>query len=112
MAGKIKATTVQQRPLMPRPTAKESFEASKPTEHTPFTRFIVDRLNGPSKDEFALLFAAQMKFDKDALVFDLADTLPWLGITYIDSAAKLLNIHFTENNKKAPQKSEYGIGFP
>lgn len=84
MAGKIKATTVQQRPVsppLPQQTARKDGGVSKPTDHTPFTRFIVDRLNGPSKDSFALLFAPQMKFDKDAQVFDLADTLPWLGIT-------------------------------
>ena len=41
-----------------------------------------------------------MSVDKDALVFDLADALPWLGIDRIDSAVRLLTRHFKEGEYK------------
>ena len=68
-------------------------------EHTPFTKFVINRLTG--KELFAVSFAVQMKVDKHALVIDLADCLSWLGIDRIDSAVRLLKRHFEGGQYKA-----------
>ena len=82
-------------PLKPRHEADDSGPSSV-AEHTPLTRFVMNKLTGPSKELFALSFAVQMRVDKHALVFDLADCLPWIGIGRIDNAVRLLTKHFTE----------------
>ena len=41
-----------------------------------------------------------MKVDKNALVFDLADCLPWIGMGRIDHAVRLLTSHFKEGQYK------------
>ena len=78
MAGKKNIMTKIKRaisPLKPRHNADDSGPSSS-AEHTPLIRFVMDRLTGPSKELFASSFAMQMKVDKHALIFDLADRLP------------------------------------
>ena len=102
MAGKKNIMTKTKRaisPLKPRREADDSGPSSI-AEHTPLTRFVMDRLTGPSKELFSLSFAVQMKVDKNALVFDLADCLPWIGIGRIDHAVRLLTRHFKEGQYK------------
>ena len=41
-----------------------------------------------------------MSVDKHALVFDLSDSLPWLGIDRIDNAIRLLTRHFKRDEYK------------
>ena len=65
--------------MKPRETADENV-VSVMMDHTPFTSFVMDWLTGPSRELFALSFAVQMKVDKHALVKNLNDALPWLGI--------------------------------
>ena len=102
MGGKKNIMTAIKRavsPVKPRGTADEN-GVSFVMEHTPFTRFVMDRLSGPSKELFALSFAVQMKVDKHALVIDLNDALPWLGTGRIDHAIRLLKQHFPEGDYK------------
>ena len=99
MAGKKNVMATIKRamsPLRPRHAADESVASSVTADHTPLTRFVMNKLTGPSRELFALSFAVQMKVDKNALVFDLADCLPWIGIGRIDHAVRLLTRHFKE----------------
>ena len=83
-------------PLRPRVAADEDVFASLTIcGGRALTRFVMDKLTGPSKELFALSFAMQMKVDifrkgtqkaklffgKHALVVDLTDCLSWLGMT-------------------------------
>ena len=103
MAGKKNVMATIKRaisPLRPRRPADEAAGPSATAEHTPLTKFVMDKLTGPSKELFALSFAVQMTVDKHALVFDLADCLPWIGIGRIDHAVRLLTRHFKEGQYK------------
>ncbi len=80
-------------------TAGEAGPSAAAIEQS-LTKFVLDKLDGPSKQLFAVSFAAQMSVDKHALVFDIADALTWLGIDCIDSALKLLTRHFKEGDYK------------
>ena len=73
------------------------------TDDTPLTRFVLDRLEGPSKELFAMSFAAQMSVDKHAVVFDLADALPWLGIELLGNAVRLMTRHFKEGEYRTEE---------
>lgn len=87
-------------PLRPCRTSTEGAGPSSAPQVVSLTDFVLNRLQGPSKELFALSFAAQMSVDKDAQVFDLADALPWLGIDRIDNAVRLLTRHFKEGEYK------------
>ena len=104
MTGRMSMMNAIKRAVSPlRPSRTTATDAgSSSTEVASLTEFVLNRLQGPSKELFALSFAAQMSVDKHALVFDLADALPWLGIDRIDSALRLL----TRNSKRASTKSK------
>ena len=101
MAGKKNIMNAIKRAVSPsKSRATSTATASNVTQDTPLTRFVLDRLEGPSKELFAMSFAAQMSIDKHALVFDLSDALPWLGIDRIDNAIRLLTRHFKKDEYK------------
>ena len=79
-------------------------------ENASLTAVDLDRLEGPSKQLFAMSFAAQMSIDKHALVFDLANALPWLGINRIDSALRLLTRHLKRDEYKTEKVFHTGGG--
>ena len=107
MASKriVRAVRSAVSPARARPDVLASLNVIPEEKSTPLTRFVLARLGGPSKDLFALSFAAQMSMDKHALVINLADALPWLGIERIDVAVRLLKRHFQKGNTRSNQFS-------
>ena len=90
-------------PAMLRAASTDSLISA--AENAPLTAFVLDRLEGPSKQLFAKSFEAQMSIDRRALVFALADALPWLSMDRVDSALRLLTRHFKRNEYKIEKVS-------
>ncbi len=90
-------------PLRPSLTTATDAGPSSPPALSSLTDFVLNRLQGPSKQLFALSFAAQMSVDKHALVFDLADALPWLGIDILGNAVRLMTKHFKEGEYRTEE---------
>jgi hypothetical protein len=90
-------------PLQRSRTSVTDAGPSSATEHSLLTEFVLNRLQGPSKELFAISFAAQMSVDKNALVYNLADALPWLGIELLGNAVRLMTKHYKEGEYRVEE---------